>query len=178
MIKPKLKLTRRPHRRGPGRGAPQYRADLRHRWELSTYALPVSVTTEVRLTKFETWVKRKLIDVQTANGWSMADVAQHTPGVSSDTIYAWRRGDWKKAGKPGPEKVIAFCEGLGLDSMEAFKILGWTGRTIKRPVATRHPLANELDEILLNPNVDKEEKHLLEAMVSRLLAPFRKPPRK
>jgi transcriptional regulator with XRE-family HTH domain len=75
-----------------------------------------------RKLEFSAFVRRALETARTNRAWNGSEVARRT-GVSRQTINRWVRGDWRSA--PEPERVVAFCEGLGLDAGDAFTILEW-----------------------------------------------------
>jgi transcriptional regulator with XRE-family HTH domain len=87
-----------------------------------------------RKLEFAAFVRKALETARTARAWNGSEVARRT-GVSRQTINRWVRGDWQSA--PEPERVVAFCDGLGLDPTDAFTILDWG-----RPAP---PAAPELD---------------------------------
>src|SRR5262245_53914954 len=81
---------------------------------------------------YASFVRRALQTARTTRAWNGSEVARRT-GVSRQTINRWVRADWQS--DPEPDRVVAFCEGLGLDPAEAFVLLEWT----PRPAPTRAP---------------------------------------
>jgi len=79
---------------------------------------------------FAAFVRKALADARAARGWTGTEVARRT-GVSRQTIHRWTRGDWST--DPEPERVVAFCEGLGIHARTAFRILGWGRSAPPRP---------------------------------------------
>ena len=75
-----------------------------------------------RKLEYAAFVRRALETARTTRAWNGSEVARRT-GVSRQTINRWVRGDWQS--DPEPERVVAFCDGLGLDPADAFAILEW-----------------------------------------------------
>jgi transcriptional regulator with XRE-family HTH domain len=75
-----------------------------------------------RKLEYAAFVRQALETARTTRAWNGSEVARRT-GVSRQTINRWVRGDWQS--DPEPERVVAFCEGLGLDPADAFAILEW-----------------------------------------------------
>jgi transcriptional regulator with XRE-family HTH domain len=113
---------------------------------------------------FGSFVRRALASARTARAWSGSEVARRT-GVSRQTINRWVRGDW--ASDPEPERVVAFCTGLGLEPAEAFEILRWR-RTAARPSTPMPPMDPDVAALLrrlADPNVSYAEKfHIRETV--------------
>ncbi|WP_229399778.1 XRE family transcriptional regulator [Micromonospora okii] len=114
---------------------------------------------------FAAFVRRALDDARAMRAWSGTEVSRRT-GVSRQTINRWVRGDW--ASDPEAERVVAFCEGLGLHPTAAFAALGWD-RTAGPRVATAPPPMDPDVEALLrrlvDPNVSDTEKfHIRETI--------------
>lgn len=182
-------LVRKPsrprHRRGPGRGAPDYKAHLRRWIPIRPYAGHVSQRAKdapepsavLERVQFRKWVKRVIAQLQAVNGWTIPKVAAGG-GISPDTLYAWKRdGDTWPDGKPKPKTVMKFCIKLGLDLMEPFEALGWLPKSLREPQPIMPRLAQDLARFLIDPNVDKSEKRMVSTAVERLLAPhLRRPP--
>ena len=110
---------------------------------------------------------RKALDgARTTRAWNGSEVARRT-GVSRQTINRWVRGDW--ASDPEPERVAAFCGGLGLAPSAAFGILGWdrsaTDRPAPAPAAALDPDIEALLRRLADPRVSDTEKfHIRETV--------------
>ena len=86
------------------------------------YRHGVTETANARKIAFATFVRRALDEARATRAWSGTEVSRRT-GVSRQTINRWVRGDW--ASDPEAERVVAFCEGLGLNPAAAFAALGW-----------------------------------------------------
>jgi transcriptional regulator with XRE-family HTH domain len=78
-----------------------------------------------RKLEYAAFVRQALGTARTTRAWNGSEVARRT-GVSRQTINRWVRGDWQS--DPEPERVVAFCDGLGLDPADAFAILEWGRR--------------------------------------------------
>ena len=100
------------------------------------YRHGVTETANARKIAFATFVRRALDEARATRAWSGTEVSRRT-GVSRQTINRWVRGDW--ASDPEAERVVAFCEGLGLNPAAAFAALGWD-RTAAGPRAGQPPL--------------------------------------
>ncbi|MFS8479181.1 MAG: helix-turn-helix domain-containing protein [Micromonosporaceae bacterium] len=112
---------------------------------------------------FAAFVRKALADARAARGWTGTEVARRT-GVSRQTIHRWTRGDWST--DPEPERVVAFCEGLGIHARTAFRILGWDRSAPPRPaVPVMDPDIEALLRRLLDPETpDAEKYHIRETV--------------
>lgn len=130
-----------------------------------SYRHGVSETTNARKIAFATFVRRALDDARAMRAWSGTEVSRRT-GVSRQTINRWVRGDW--ASDPEAERVVAFCEGLGLDPTTAFTALGWDRATGPRVAPTPPPMDPDVEALLrrlVDPNVSDAEKfHIRETI--------------
>lgn len=122
-------------------------------------------TANARKIAFATFVRRALDDARAMRAWSGTEVSRRT-GVSRQTINRWVRGDW--ASDPEVERVVAFCEGLGLNPATAFAALGWDRATAPRPHPTPPPMDPDVEALLrrlVDPNVSDTEKfHIRETI--------------
>lgn len=108
---------------------------------MPTYARPAGEDSapgdEARQLAFAVFVRRAMAAARATRAWNGAEVARRT-GVSRQTLNRWVRGDWHN--DPEAERVVAFCEGLGLSSTAAFTILQWQrGRRAPEPVPSMDP---------------------------------------
>lgn len=118
---------------------------------------------EGRRLAFATFVRKGLEHARTSRAWNGSEVARRT-GISRQTINRWVRGDWST--DPEPERVVAFCEGIGLDPATAFAILEWhrsAGRAAAQP-----PMDPDIEALLrrlTDPRVSEVEKfHIRETV--------------
>ncbi|MFD2764058.1 XRE family transcriptional regulator [Micromonospora eburnea] len=122
-------------------------------------------TANARKIAFATFVRRALADARTMRAWSGTEVSRRT-GVSRQTINRWVRGDW--ASDPEAERVVAFCEGLGLNPAAAFTALGWDRATAPRTAAPTPPMDPDVEALLrrlVDPSVSDAEKfHIRETI--------------
>ncbi|MET8230067.1 XRE family transcriptional regulator [Micromonospora sp. NPDC005298] len=123
-------------------------------------------TANARKIAFATFVRRALDEARATRAWSGTEVSRRT-GVSRQTINRWVRGDW--ASDPEAERVVAFCEGLGLNPAAAFAALGWdraaTGPRAGQPAPPMDPDVEALLRRLIDPNVSDAEKfHIRETI--------------
>lgn len=132
---------------------------------------------------FAAFVRKALDDARAVRAWTGSEVARRT-GVSRQTIHRWVRGDWSN--DPEPERVVAFCEGLGLNPTTAFGILGWDRSASSRAAAPAPPpMDPDIEALLrrlLDPNTPEAEKYHIRETVRYLayrpaVAPTRKPRR-
>ncbi|TDB77218.1 XRE family transcriptional regulator [Micromonospora sp. KC721] len=97
--------------------------------------------------------------------WTGTEVSRRT-GVSRQTINRWVRGDW--ASDPEVDRVVAFCEGLGLNPATAFAALGWDRTAASRDVPDSPPMDPDVEALLrrlVDPNVSDTEKfHIRETI--------------
>jgi len=130
------------------------------------YGLSVRDSSTGRKLAFAAFVRKALEDARAVRAWTGSEVARRT-GVSRQTIHRWVRGDW--ANDPEPERVVAFCEGLGLNPTTAFGILGWDRSAAARPAAPPPPpMDPDIEALLrrlLDPNTpDAEKYHIRETV--------------
>ncbi|WP_204033427.1 helix-turn-helix domain-containing protein [Micromonospora qiuiae] len=122
-------------------------------------------TTNARKVAFATFVRRALDEARATRAWSGTEVARRT-GVSRQTINRWVRGDW--ASDPAAERVVSFCEGLGLDPAAAFAALGWERKTSRREAPVPPPMDPDVEALLrrlVDPEVSDAEKfHIRETI--------------
>lgn len=135
----------------------------RARWP---YGHQVTETANARKIAFATFVRRALDEARATRAWSGTEVSRRT-GVSRQTINRWVRGDW--ASDPEAERVVAFCEGLGLNPATAFATLGWDRRsTPHRTEPARPPMDPDVEALLrrlVDPEVSDAEKfHIRETI--------------
>lgn len=130
------------------------------------YRHGVTETANARKIAFATFVRRALDEARATRAWSGTEVSRRT-GVSRQTINRWVRGDW--ASDPEAERVVAFCEGLGLNPAAAFAALGWdrtaAGPRAGQPAPPMDPDVEALLRRLVDPNVSDAEKfHIRETI--------------
>ncbi|GIJ77364.1 Helix-turn-helix [Micromonospora phaseoli] len=122
-------------------------------------------TANARKIAFATFVRRALDEARATRAWSGTEVSRRT-GVSRQTINRWVRGDW--ASDPEAERVVAFCEGLGLDPATAFTALGWDRTTSRRTPPSPPPMDPDVEALLrrlVDPDVSDAEKfHIRETI--------------
>lgn len=131
-----------------------------------SYRHGVTETANARKIAFATFVRRALDEARATRAWSGTEVSRRT-GVSRQTINRWVRGDW--ASDPEAERVVAFCEGLGLNPAAAFAALGWdrtaSGPRAGQPAPPMDPDVEALLRRLVDPNVSDAEKfHIRETI--------------
>ena len=127
----------------------------------STYLVRVRDTSVSRRQAFAAFVRKALADARTIRMWNGSEVARRT-GVSRQTINRWVRGDWQS--DPEPERVVAFCEGLGLDPSVAFTILEWGRPAAVEPAALDPDIAALLRR-WADPNLTEQERfHIRETV--------------
>ncbi len=114
---------------------------------------------------FADFVRKALADVRATRAWTGVRVAEET-GVSRQTINRWVRADWSS--DPEPQRVVAFCEGLGIDPVAAFGVLGWDRTATARPHAGQPPMDPDVAALLrrlVDPHVSDAEKfHIRETV--------------
>ncbi|MDT0532244.1 XRE family transcriptional regulator [Micromonospora sp. DSM 115977] len=122
-------------------------------------------TANARKIAFATFVRRALEEARATRAWSGTEVSRRT-GVSRQTINRWVRGDW--ASDPEAERVVAFCEGLGLSPATAFAALGWERATAPRSSPATPPMDPDVEALLrrlVDPDVSDAEKfHIRETI--------------
>lgn len=130
-----------------------------------SYRRPVPDSDHARKIAFAAFVRKALDDARTTRAWTGSEVSRRT-GLSRQTINRWTRGDW--ANDPEARRVLAFCEGLGLDATVAFGVLGWDRGTPARPAPSAPPMDPDVAALLrrlVDPNVsDLEKFHIRETI--------------
>lgn len=130
-----------------------------------SYRHRVTETANARKIAFATFVRRALDEARATRAWSGTEVSRRT-GVSRQTINRWVRGDW--ASDPEAERVVAFCEGLGLSPATAFAALGWERATAPRSTPATPPMDPDVEALLrrlVDPDVSDAEKfHIRETI--------------
>lgn len=132
------------------------------------YVVRVRDTTAGRRQAFATFVRKALADARSTRMWNGSEVARRT-GVSRQTINRWVRGDWTN--DPEPARVVAFCDGLGIDPPVAFGILGWDRSAPARPAPSPLPMDPDIEALLrrlLDPAVSESEKYHIRETVRYL----------
>lgn len=121
--------------------------------------------TSGRRFAFAAFVSKALHDARASQAWNGSEVARRT-GVSRQTINRWVRADWSS--DPEPTRVVAFCEGLGLNPMIAFGILGWDRPAPVRATPAPLPMDPDVEALLrrlVDPKVpDAEKYHIRETI--------------
>ncbi|HEX6969903.1 MAG TPA: helix-turn-helix transcriptional regulator [Micromonosporaceae bacterium] len=122
--------------------------------------------TAGRKVAFAAFVRKALDDARTTRAWTATEVSRRT-GISRQTLNRWVRGDWSS--DPAAERVVAFCNGLGINPSHAFAALGWTRPPTARPTPPTPPPMDPDVEALLrrlaDPNVSAAEKfHIRETV--------------
>lgn len=155
-----LNRTRKPLSR------PQYNHALRAgALPNGPYRHPVPDSPPGRKIAFAAFVRKALEDARTTRAWTGSEVSRRT-GVSRQTINRWVRGEW--ASDPEAERVVAFCEGLGINPTVAFGVLGWADTAPARPTPAAPPMDPDVEALLrrlVDPNVSDAEKfHIRETV--------------
>lgn len=131
---------------------------------------------EGRKIAFAAFVRQGLDHARATLAWNGTEVSRQT-GVSRQTINRWVRGDWST--DPEPDRVVAFCEGLGLDPAVAFEILEWR-RGPANPAGTTPPLDPDIAALLrrlTDPRITEAEKfHIRETVRYLAYRPAFAPP--
>lgn len=133
-----------------------------------TYLVHVRDTSVGRRQAFAAFVRKALSDARSVRMWNGSEVARRT-GVSRQTINRWVRGDWSN--DPEPARVVAFCEGLGIEPPVAFGILGWDRSATARPAPEPPPMDPDIAALLrrlLDPAVSESEKYHIRETVRYL----------
>ena len=127
------------------------------------HTMPASTAT--RKVAFAAFVRKALADARTTRAWTGSEVSRRT-GISRQTLNRWVRGEW--ATDPEAERVVAFCEGLGINPTVAFGVLGWDRTAAARPVPSAPPMDPDVEALLrrlMDPNVSAAEKfHIRETI--------------
>jgi transcriptional regulator with XRE-family HTH domain len=112
---------------------------------------------------FASFVRKALDHARANRAWNGVEVARRT-GVSRQTINRWVRADWSS--DPEPERVAAFCEGLGIDPAAAFATLEWErAASVLEPLPALDPDLEALLRRLNDPNIAEVEKfHIRETV--------------
>lgn len=134
----------------------------------STYLVRVRDSSVSRRQAFAAFVRKALADARSIRMWNGSEVARRT-GVSRQTINRWVRGDWTN--DPEPARVVAFCEGLGIEPPVAFGILGWDRSGPARPAPEPPPMDPDIAALLrrlLDPAVSDSEKYHIRETVRYL----------
>lgn len=130
-----------------------------------SYRHKVPDSSHARKIAFAAFVRKALDDARTTRAWTGTEVARRT-GVSRQTINRWVRGEWSS--DPEAERVVAFCEGLGLNPTVAFGALGWDRTTSTRPAPAAPPMDPDVEALLrrlVDPNISEAEKfHIRETI--------------
>lgn len=131
-----------------------------------TYRERVAISRDVARVNFSRFVQRALTAAR-KRGLSDTKIADIT-GVGPSTFHRWRRGDWGR-GWPELQKVIDFCEGLGVSVDEAFAALGLGGqRQATTPAEVIDPDVRIIMRQLEDPNVPPAEKLSIRATLKYL----------
>jgi transcriptional regulator with XRE-family HTH domain len=149
--------------------------NMRRAWTMSgesgIYCDGMPQPLEVRRANFAAWVARVLLHARTARGMTVTQIAK-TASIGSQTIYRWRNGDWRGEG-PKPDQLVAFCDALDIDPVEAFKIL-WPGKAAEmarpEPLTITDPDMLVLARKLNDTSVSAQEKYLIQETLAQLAA--------
>lgn len=129
------------------------------------YRRQVPDRTHGRKIAFAAFVRKALADARATRAWTGTEVSRRT-GVSRQTINRWVRGEWTH--DPEAERVVAFCEGLGINPSVAFGVLGWDRTASARPAPSAPPMDPDVEALLrrlADPNVSDAEKfHIRETI--------------
>ncbi|GAB2926766.1 hypothetical protein GCM10027280_12640 [Micromonospora polyrhachis] len=129
------------------------------------YRHQVSDRAHGRKIAFAAFIRKALADARATRAWTGSEVSRRT-GVSRQTLNRWVRGEW--ASDPEAERVVAFCEGLGISPTIAFGVLGWDRGTPARPTPNAPPMDPDVEALLrrlVDPNVSDAEKfHIRETI--------------
>jgi transcriptional regulator with XRE-family HTH domain len=129
------------------------------------YRAPVPETSPGRKIAFAAFVRKALSDARTTRAWTASEVSRRT-GVSRQTVNRWVRGEWTS--DPEAERVVAFCNGLGINPTVAFGVLGWDRNTPARPAPAAPPMDPDVEALLrrlVDPNVSEVDKfHIRETI--------------
>lgn len=131
-----------------------------------TYREQVAISRDVARVNFARFVERAL---RGARERDLSDMKiKELTGVGPSTFHRWRRGDW---GKDWPElqKVIDFCEGLGIQVDGAFDALGISGQRQPTESAVQlDPDVRIIMQRLADPSVSAAEKTLIRGTLRHL----------
>jgi transcriptional regulator with XRE-family HTH domain len=122
-------------------------------------------STPARKLAFAAFVRKALDDARATRAWTGTEVSRRT-GISRQTLNRWVRGDW--ASDPEAERVVAFCDGLGINPSVAFGVLGWDRAIPARLAPAAPPMDPDVEALLrrlVDPNVSGAEKfHIRETI--------------
>lgn len=114
---------------------------------------------------FAAFIRKALHDARSTRAWTGTEVSRRT-GVSRQTINRWVRGDWST--DPEPERVVAFCEALGIEAGVAFRILDWDRSEAALPAVPPPPMDPDIEALLhrlLDPDTpDADKYHIRETV--------------
>jgi hypothetical protein len=121
------------------------------------------------------WLTAVAREKKRVYGWS----TDETIDSSSIDRATWYR--WKKISRPGnmpkAPTLVAFCQSLGLDPAEPFRILGYTTADVEAPTVVLPDPESHIDRRIRllriaidRPGIKPEERQELEVQVVRLLA--------
>lgn len=129
------------------------------------YRRPMPPRNASRKVAFAAFVRKALDDARTTRAWTGAEVSRRT-GISRQTLNRWVRGEW--ASDPEAERVVAFCEGLGINPAIAFGVLGWNRSGPTRQAPATPPMDPDVEALLrrlVDPKVSEAEKfHIRETI--------------
>lgn len=135
------------------------------REEIRPYRASVRDSSTGRKLAFAAFVRKALDDARASRAWTGTEVSRQT-GVSRQTVNRWVRGEW--TADPEPARVVAFCEGLGIDPRVAFGVLGWDRSAAARPLPAPPPMDPDVEALLhrlVDPNISEAEKfHIRETI--------------
>ncbi|MGW3808812.1 helix-turn-helix domain-containing protein [Micromonospora sp. NPDC005113] len=126
----------------------------------------MAISRDIARVNFARFVERAL---RLARQRDLTDMKiKEVTGVGPSTFHRWRRGDW---GKDWPEtqKVIDFCEGLGIPVEGAFDALGISGQ--RQPTEAPSQLDPDVRIILqrlADPSVSAAEKTMIRGTLQHL----------
>lgn len=140
----------------------------RKRPRRATYRDRVAISRDVARVNFARFVERALTAAR-RRGLNDTKIQEIT-GIGPSTFHRWRRGDWGTKGWPELQKVIDFCEGLGVSTDDAFAALGLTGQ--RQPTAPAQPPLDPDVRIIMrrleDPTVSRAEKLSIRATLKYL----------
>lgn len=130
-----------------------------------SYRHTMPASTPARKIAFAAFVRKALTDARTTRAWTGTEVSRRT-GISRQTLNRWVRGEWTS--DPEAERVVAFCQGLGINPTVAFGVLGWDRAAPARPAPSAPPMDPDVEALLrrlMDPNVSAAEKfHIRETI--------------
>ena len=130
-------------------------------------ASPQPQPPSVARARFAKFVARTLESAR-RRGMTDKDIAAAT-GIGASTFHRWRRGEGREL--PEIEKVVAFCEGLGVSPAGALAALGLNPavRDNPEPEPPMPPEVRRVMRLLADPNVPDKDKVFLQETL-RMLA--------